>query len=54
MLKTLKARGIILTVKMIQLEISPAKDIYIQLEVNIYIQIDRHITLDRDRHLDCI
>ena len=46
MLKTLKARGTYLVAKIIQLELSPAIDIYLQL--------DRHISPARDRHLDCI
>ena len=74
MLKTLKARGTYLVAKIIQLELSPAidiylqleiyisskryifpaRDIYLQLEIDIYLQLDRHISPARDRHLDCI
>ena len=42
-----KARGINIAAKIIQLEISPARDIYLQLEVDIYLQLDRNISLVR-------
>ena len=54
MLKKPKPRDIYLAVKIILLEISPARDIHLQVELDIYLQLDRHISLDRDRHLDCI
>ena len=53
-LKKQKARCIYLAVKIIQLEISPARDVYLQLELDIFLQLYRQISLDRDRHLDCI
>ena len=53
-LKKPRPRGIYLAVKIILREISPARDIHLQLELDIYLQLDRHMSLDRDRHLDCI
>ena len=34
--------------------ISPARDMYLQLEIDIYLQLERHISPAIDRHLDCI
>ena len=63
MLKTLKARGTYLVAKIIQLELSPAKDIYLQLEIyisskryifparDIYLQLEIDIYLQLDRHI---
>ena len=63
MLKTLKARGTYLVAKIIQLELSPAIDIYLQLEIYIsskryifparyiYFQLEIDIYLQLDRHI---
>ena len=53
-IKKPKAIGIHLAVKIIKLEISPARDTYFQQKVDFNLQLDRHISLERDRHLDCI
>ena len=46
MLKTLKARDTYLAAKIIYIELSPARDIYFQLDIYIYIYParDRHIS----------
>ena len=63
MLKTLKARGTYLVAKIIQLKLSPAIDIYLQLEIYIsskryifparylYFQLEIDIYLQLDRHI---
>ena len=63
MLKTLKARGTYLAAKIIQLELSPTRDIYLQLEIyisskryifparDIYLQLEIDIYLQLDRHI---
>ena len=43
-----------LAAKSMQLEISPARYIYLQQEIDIYLQVDTNVSPTRDRHLDCI
>ena len=50
-LKPLKARGIYLAAKIVQLDISPARDIYFQLEIYISSQRYRYIFRARDIYL---
>ena len=54
MLNKLKARGIYLAAKIINLEISPARDIQISSYRYISLARDRHTSPARHRHLDCI